>query len=148
MTRPDHRPPVETVSPAGGVTLDRLNQRASLLERLDSTERRLDSGRRPFDRYRELAFLVLISGKLRRRARPLVARGLALFAGGGFAAGRVVGRTDRTAGDLAETPFSPKDVVATLFHPLGIDPTAEIHDRFGRLNAIGGTGRVRTELLA
>jgi hypothetical protein len=72
----------------------------------------------------------------------------ALFAGGGFAAGRVVGRTDRIAGDVAETPFSPKDVVATLFHLLGIDPSAEIHDRFDRPFAIGGSGRVRTELLA
>ena len=72
----------------------------------------------------------------------------ALFAGGGFAAGRVVGRTDRIASDVAETPFSPKDVVATLFHLLGIDPASEILDRFGRPYAIGGTGRVRTELLA
>ena len=43
---------------------------------------------------------------------------------------------------------TPKDVVATLFHLLGIDPNAEIHDRFGRPYAIGGTGRVRSELLA
>ncbi len=72
----------------------------------------------------------------------------ALFAGAAFAKGRVVGRTDRIAGDVADTPFSPKDVVATLFHMLGIDPQAEIHDRFGRPYPIGGTGRVRTELLA
>jgi uncharacterized protein (DUF1501 family) len=72
----------------------------------------------------------------------------ALFAGGGFAGGRVVGRTDRISGDVAETPFSPKDVVATLFHLLGIDPTAEIHDRLGRPYPIGGSGQVRGELLA
>jgi hypothetical protein len=71
-----------------------------------------------------------------------------LFAGAGFAKGRVVGKTDRIGGDVADTPFSPKDVVATLFHVLGIDPEAEIHDRFGRPSVIGGTGRVRTELLA
>jgi hypothetical protein len=72
----------------------------------------------------------------------------AVFAGAGFAKGRVVGRTDRIAGDVAETPFSPKDVVATLFHVLGIDPQSEIHDRLGRPYPIGGTGRVRNELLA
>jgi hypothetical protein len=72
----------------------------------------------------------------------------ALFAGAGFARGRVVGRTDRIAGDVTETPFSPKDVVATLFHLLGIDPQAAIHDRLGRPYPIGGSGRVRTELLA
>jgi len=71
-----------------------------------------------------------------------------LFAGAGFARGRVVGRTDRIGGDVTEVPFSPKDVVATLFHILGIDPAAEIHDRLGRPYAIGGPGRVRPELLA
>jgi hypothetical protein len=72
----------------------------------------------------------------------------AAFAGAGFAKGRVVGRTDRIGGTVAEVPFSPKDVVATLFHLLGIDPQAEIHDRLGRPYPIGGTGRVRSELLA
>ncbi|HVC92452.1 MAG TPA: DUF1501 domain-containing protein [Pirellulales bacterium] len=72
----------------------------------------------------------------------------ALFTGGGFASGRVVGRTDRIAAEVVETPFSPKDVVATLFHLLGIDPRAEIHDRFGRPFSIGGTGQLRSELLA
>ena len=72
----------------------------------------------------------------------------AMFAGAGFARGRVVGRTDRIGGTVSETPFSPKDVVATLFHLLGIDPQAEIHDRLGRPYPIGGTGRVRPELLA
>jgi hypothetical protein len=70
-----------------------------------------------------------------------------MFAGAGFAKGRVVGRTDRIGGDVIETAFSPKDVVATLFHVLGIDPHGEIHDRLGRPYAIGGIGRVREELL-
>jgi hypothetical protein len=30
---------------------------------------------------------------------------------------------------------------------LGIDPQTEIHDQFGRPFAVGGEGRVRTELL-
>ncbi len=72
----------------------------------------------------------------------------AMFAGAAFAKGRVVGRTDRIAGEVTETPFSPKDIVATLFHLLGIDPQEEIHDRLGRPYLIGGVGRVRTELLA
>jgi uncharacterized protein (DUF1501 family) len=71
----------------------------------------------------------------------------AVFAGASFAKGRVVGRTDRIAGDVAENPFSPKDVVATLFHVLGIDPQMEIHDSLGRPYAVGSTGRVRHELL-
>jgi hypothetical protein len=72
----------------------------------------------------------------------------AAFAGAGFARGRVVGRTDRIGGDVTEVPVSPKDVVATLFHVLGIDPRGEIRDRLGRPYPIGGPGRVRAELLA
>jgi hypothetical protein len=72
----------------------------------------------------------------------------ALLAGAAFAKGRVVGRTDRLAGEVTEAPFSPKDVIATLFHVLGIDPQAEIHDRLGRPYPIGGLGCVRQEVLA
>ena len=250
----------ETVAPDDTITVDRLKGRVSLLDRLDSTRRALDS-RTPetsFEKNRLLARSVLASGKLRdaldvqrepgrlrdrygmtlfgqsclaarrlleaggkfvtvcwdeyglvntgwdthihMRSRlkdelgpgldnafatlleDLDARGMlddtaiavlsehgrtpriqkvtgggrdhwsraysAMFAGAGFARGRVVGSTDRIAGDVSENPFSPKDVVATLFHMLGIDPAAEIFDRLGRPYPIGGTGRVRTELLA
>jgi uncharacterized protein (DUF1501 family) len=72
----------------------------------------------------------------------------AAFAGAGFARGRVIGRTDKIGGTVTEVPFSPKDVVATMFHVLGIDPAGEIRDRENRPYAIGGVGRVRAELLA
>jgi hypothetical protein len=72
----------------------------------------------------------------------------AVFAGGGFAGGCVVGRTDRIAGDVDETPISPKDILATTYHLLGIDPTTILHDRLGRPLPIAGDGRVREELLA
>jgi len=72
----------------------------------------------------------------------------AIFAGGGFAAGRVVGKTDRIAGDVDETPISPKDVLATTYHLLGIDPLTMIHDRLGRPLPVAGEGKVRFELLA
>jgi uncharacterized protein (DUF1501 family) len=72
----------------------------------------------------------------------------AAFAGGGFATGRVVGRTDRIGGTVTETAFSPKDVLATLYHVLGIDPFTEIYDKLGRPLPVGGIGRVRQEVLA
>jgi len=72
----------------------------------------------------------------------------AIFAGGGFAAGRVVGKTDRVAGDVVETPVSPKDVLATTYHLLGIDPATTVHDRQGRPLPVAGEGKVRRELLA
>jgi hypothetical protein len=71
-----------------------------------------------------------------------------VLAGAGVPAGAVVGKTDRIAGDVVETPVSPKDVLATMLHLLGIDPTAEFHDRLGRPLPIAGEGRVRPELLA
>jgi hypothetical protein len=71
----------------------------------------------------------------------------AAFAGAGFARGRVVGRTDRIGGDVIEVPFSPKDVVATLAHVLGIGPETEVRDRLGRPYPAAGPGRVRPELL-
>lgn len=71
----------------------------------------------------------------------------ALLAGAGFAQGRVVGRTDAIAGHVTETPFSPKDLVTTLYHVLGIDPRHELHDRLGRPYLVGGTGLVREEVL-
>lgn len=71
-----------------------------------------------------------------------------LAAGAGFARGRVVGRTDRVGGEVADAPLSPKDVLATLLHVLGIDPQTEIRDRLGRPHPAGGSGRVRAELLA
>jgi hypothetical protein len=72
----------------------------------------------------------------------------AIFAGGGFAAGRVVGKTDRVAGDVIETPVSPKDVLATTYYLLGIDPATVIRDRLGRPLSVGAEGKVRQELLA
>jgi hypothetical protein len=71
-----------------------------------------------------------------------------LLAGGGIARGRVVGRTDRSGGDVVETPISPKDVLATMYHLLGIDPETTIVDRQGRPQPVAGEGRVRFELLA
>jgi hypothetical protein len=71
-----------------------------------------------------------------------------VFAGSGVARGRVIGSTDRIAGNVSERPVSPKDVLATMYHLLGVDPEATIPDRLGRPVAIGGPGKVCTELLA
>lgn len=55
-----------------------------------------------------------------------------LFAGGGVARGRVVGRTDRHGATVTERPVSPKDILATAYHLLGIDPHMMLNDRTGR----------------
>lgn len=70
-----------------------------------------------------------------------------VFAGGGFAAGKVVGRTDAIAGDVVETPVSPKDMQATTYKLLGFDAATRMPDRSGRPHFIAGDGRVRRELM-
>jgi hypothetical protein len=68
------------------------------------------------------------------------------LAGGGTARGRVVGSTDRLGGDVRSTPISPKDVLASAFHLLGIDPHTTVPDRLGRPLPIAGDGVARQEL--
>lgn len=69
-------------------------------------------------------------------------------AGGGVARGKIVGATDPTGGDVADTPVSPKDLLATSFHLLGIDPHTTIPNQEGRPFPIAGDGSVRSELFA
>jgi hypothetical protein len=70
-----------------------------------------------------------------------------VFAGGGMARGKVVGQTDAIAGDVVDTPVSPKDMQATAYSLLGYEETATIPDQQGRPHPISGDGRVRRELL-
>lgn len=70
-----------------------------------------------------------------------------LFSGGGVARGRVVGRTDRHAATVTERPVSPKDILATAYHLLGIDPHTLIHDRTGRPHPLVTNGHVVPEML-
>jgi hypothetical protein len=55
-----------------------------------------------------------------------------LFAGGGIARGRVVGKTDKIGGTVVDHPVSPKDILATLYHLMGIDPHMTLMDRTAR----------------
>jgi hypothetical protein len=55
-----------------------------------------------------------------------------VFAGGGIRGGQVYGKSDRIAAYPTENPVSPEDVLATMYHALGIRPDSEVHDREGR----------------
>src|SRR5688500_13192631 len=52
----------------------------------------------------------------------------ALLAGGGIQRGKLHGATDRVAGFPKEHPVSLKDVLATTYHCLGVDPNTHIND--------------------
>jgi hypothetical protein len=71
-----------------------------------------------------------------------------LLAGGGIARGRVVGRTDRHAATVMERPLSPKDILATLYHLMGIDPETMLTDRIGRPLPLVPDGHVVSDVLA
>jgi len=56
----------------------------------------------------------------------------ALFAGGGLRMGQTVGATDARAERPTTLPYHPQNVLATLYHVLGIDPQTTIPDHNGR----------------
>jgi uncharacterized protein (DUF1501 family) len=70
-----------------------------------------------------------------------------LLAGGGIARGRVVGASDARAAYPSERPVSPKDILCTIYHLLGIDPHRTIPDRLGRPIPLVAEGNVVRELL-
>ncbi len=71
-----------------------------------------------------------------------------LMAGGGIARGRVVGRSDKIASDPVERRVSPKDILATIYHLLGIDPSTTLTDRQGRPMSLVPDGELIPEVLA
>ncbi len=57
----------------------------------------------------------------------------AILAGGGMKTGQVIGATDRHAAEVVSRPLHYQDVIATLYHNLGIDlDTTTIEDPSGR----------------
>jgi uncharacterized protein (DUF1501 family) len=52
----------------------------------------------------------------------------ALLAGGGMKVGQVIGSTDSTAGYAKDTPIHYRDVLATIYRNLGIDPHGMVYD--------------------
>jgi hypothetical protein len=68
------------------------------------------------------------------------------LAGAGVGRGQVVGESDKIGGDVKTNPLSPKDILASAFHLLGIDPHTPVTDPLGRPVPVAGSGTVRAEL--
>jgi uncharacterized protein (DUF1501 family) len=58
--------------------------------------------------------------------------GFALMAGGGLRMGQVVGATNARGERPAGQPYTPQNVLATLYYVLGIDPVTTLPDHSGR----------------
>jgi hypothetical protein len=56
----------------------------------------------------------------------------ALLSGGGMRTGQILGSTDATAGSAKDMPIHYRDVLATVYHNLGIDPHSMVSDVAGR----------------
>ena len=70
------------------------------------------------------------------------------MAGGGIRKGEVIGRSDSLGGDVLEHGVSPKDILATILHLLGIDAHMTVPNQVGQPMPVAGTGQVRYELFA
>jgi hypothetical protein len=71
-----------------------------------------------------------------------------LMAGAGIARGRLVGTSDKNGAFVKDDPVSPKDILCTTYHLLGIDPQQTIPDRLGRPIRLVAEGEVHPRLLA
>jgi hypothetical protein len=69
-----------------------------------------------------------------------------LVAGGGMAMGQVIGATTSRGEQPRDRPLRPTDVLATVYHFLGIDPQQEFRDHTGRPLAILPEGERIREL--
>ena len=58
--------------------------------------------------------------------------GSVLFSGGGLKMGQYVGTTNPRGEYPLTRPYTPQNILATLYHVLGIDPSATIPDHNGR----------------
>jgi Protein of unknown function (DUF1501) len=66
-----------------------------------------------------------------------------LLAGGGIAGGRLVGASDKICAYPCELPVAPADVVATIYHCLGLAPHTLMHDPQGRPLTIAAGNAIR-----
>ncbi len=69
------------------------------------------------------------------------------FAGAGVRAGQVIGSSDEIGAYPAERPIRPQDVLATLFHLVGVDPDGYVPANLGRPMPITNGGVIIPELV-
>jgi uncharacterized protein (DUF1501 family) len=70
-----------------------------------------------------------------------------LVAGGGIARGQVVGSSNSRGEVPKDRPLRPQDLIATVYHQLGINPSTTFLNRTGQPIKIGSDGEVIRELV-
>ncbi len=71
----------------------------------------------------------------------------ALVSGGGFRMGQVIGATNSKGEFPTQSPYSPQDLLATIYHHLGIDFRAPLANFSGRPVPILPSGEPIPELI-
>jgi Uncharacterized protein conserved in bacteria len=71
-----------------------------------------------------------------------------MLAGGGIKSGYVHGASDRVGAQPSRNPVSPADIVATIYHCLGISTDLELRDRLNRPFQLVPWGTPIQELVA
>ncbi len=70
-----------------------------------------------------------------------------MLVGGGIRAGQVIGASDKIGAFPAAQPLTPGDIVATMYHLLGVRPERELYDALGRPHRLTPQGDVVRSLL-
>ncbi len=70
------------------------------------------------------------------------------FAGAGLKRGNIIGRTDSIGATVADRPLTAKDILATIYHLIGINPHSTLTDRLNRPVPLVHDGKVIPEMLA
>lgn len=110
------------------------------------------------DRGLDQDVLIVATGEFGRTPRLVQSSGLigrdhwpdaqsALVSGGGLRMGQVVGATNARGEFPAERPLTPKDLLATIYRHLGIDPTVSFRDFSGRPFPVLAEGEPIRELV-
>ncbi len=100
--------------------------------------------------------LVAVMGEFGRTPRVNAAAGrdhwnfcyTLMLAGGGISGGAVYGASDRTGAQPNLNPVFPADVIATIYHCLGLDAAHELRDRLQRPFQLVPWGSVIQELVS
>lgn len=70
------------------------------------------------------------------------------FAGAGVKQGNIIGRTDAIGASIADRPLTAKDILATIYHLIGINPYSTLPDRLSRPVPLCHDGKIVPEMLA
>jgi len=73
--------------------------------------------------------------------------GTLALAGGGLKMGQIVGESTANVERPKSTPITPQDLMATVFHVLGLDPNLHYYNHAGRPTPMIESGKLISELL-